>query len=191
MRAAEDFFIYNEEVKYLANPNIIEQKAKHVAEIAEKIRKAQSIVIFDYRGLTVSEVTELRSNMRKANVEYVVLKNSMVERAAQEAGLDPKINEMLKGPSAFAFGYDDPVAPAKILKEAVKKFKKCAIKGGVVDGVINDAASIEVLADMPSREQLIARMLGSLMGPITKLAIVLDALSKKMAEGQGAAEAAE
>lgn len=173
----------------MANQKIIEQKAQHVAEIVEKIRKAQSFVVFDYRGLTVSEVTELRSNMRKANVEYVVLKNSMVERAAKEAGIDSEINSMLKGPSAFAFGYDDAVAPAKILKEAIKKYKKCTIKGGVVDGVLNDAAGIEVLADLPSREQLLSRMLGSMMSPVTKLAIVLDALATKMAEGSGAAEA--
>ena len=96
-------------------------KEQHVAEICEKIKKAQSIVMFDYRGLTVEEDTNLRNEMRKNGVEYVVLKNSMVERACRELGVDEKVHEMLKGPSAFAFGYSDPVAPAKILKDFVKK----------------------------------------------------------------------
>ena len=108
----------------MANIKIIEMKATQVAEVAEKLKKAQSVVFFDYRGLTVEEVTNLRSEMRKAGVEYVVLKNTIVERAARENGTDESVNEMLKGPSAFAFGYNDAVAPAKIIKDAIKKYKK-------------------------------------------------------------------
>ena len=104
------------------------------------------------------------------------------------------VKDMLKGPSAFAFGYDDPVAPAKIIKEFIKKTKKCAIKGGIVDGRITDAAGIEALAELPSREVLIARMLGSMMSPITGLAIALDQVAKKLgggAEAPAAETAAE
>ena len=168
----------------MANANIIAMKAQKVDEVREKIEKAQSVIIFDYRGLTVSEVTELRSNMRKAGVEYVVLKNSIVERAAKAANIDDSVLEMLKGPSAFAFGYDDAVAPAKILKEAIKKYKKCSLKGGIVDGAVMSAADVEKLADLPSREQLLSRMLGSLLSPISGLACVLDQIAKKKAAEQ-------
>ena len=146
----------------MANPANIEVKAKQVEEIREKLEKAQSVVVFDYRGLTVEEVTNLRSEMRKAGVEYVVLKNHIVNRAAQANGVDESFHNYLKGPSAFAFGYDDAVAPARILKDTVKKLKKCEIKGGIINGVVTDAAGMNTLADLPSREQLIASWLSFL-----------------------------
>lgn len=173
----------------MANINNIEMKAKQVEEIREKIEKAQSVVVFDYRGLTVEEVTNLRKEMRGANVEYVVLKNGMVERAAALMGIDASLNEHLKGPSAFAFGYDDPVAPARILRDTIKKVKKCEIKGGLINGTVADAAAMEKLADLPSREQLIARLLGSMMSPVSGFVIALDQIAKKMGgSAQAAAE---
>ena len=174
----------------MANEKIIQQKAEKVSEVAEKIKKAQSIILFDYRGMTVKEVSDLRSEMRKAGVEYVVLKNGIVERAAAEAGIDASINAFLKGPSAFAFGYEDAVAPAKILKETVKKLKKCEIKCGIVNGVVSDAKAVDTLAELPSREQLLSRLLGSMLSPISGLAIVLDQIAKKLGE-DAPAEAAE
>ena len=168
----------------MANIQNIEAKAAQVAEVKEMIAKAQSVVVFDYRGLNAAEVTELRSDMRKAGVEYVVLKNGIVERAAKEAGIDESFNQYLVGPSAFAFGTEDPVAPAKVLKEAIKKYKKCSIKGGIIDGTVSDAAAMNTLADLPSREVLIARMLGSMLSPISGLAIVLDQISKKDAAAE-------
>jgi len=125
--------------------------------------------------------------MRKAGVEYVVLKNHIVNRAAQANGVDESFHNYLKGPSAFAFGYDDAVAPARILKDTVKKLKKCEIKG-----VVTDAAGMNTLADLPSREQLIARLLGSMMSPISKLAIVLGQIQEQKGGSDAApAEAAE
>lgn len=171
----------------MANASIIQMKEQHIKEIADRIKRSQSVIVFDYRGLTVEEVTNLRVEMRKAGVEYVVLKNSMVERACDELNIDASIKELLKGPSAFAFGYEDAVAPAKILKDCVKKLKKCTIKGGLVDGVVTDASGIDALADLPPREVLIARLLGSMMSPISGLAIALDQLAKKLG---GNAEAA-
>ncbi len=171
----------------MANIKNIEMKAQQVEEIREKLEKAQSVVVFDYRGLTVEEVTNLRREMRSANVEYVVLKNGMVERAAALLNIDASLNEQLKGPSAFAFGYDDPVAPAKILKDTIKKLKKCEIKGGLINGAVSTAAQMETLADLPSREQLIARLLGSMMRPISGLAIVLDQIAKKASGSEQAA----
>lgn len=166
----------------MANAQNIAAKAEQVSEVVEKIRKASSFVVFDYRGMTVAEVTDLRNEMRKANCEYVVLKNHIVSRACKEAGIDAGIEEMLKGPSAFAFGYEDAVAPAKILKTAVKKLKKCELKGGVVEGAVTNAKDLDAIADLPSREVLIARLLGSMMSPISGLAIVLDQIAKKQAE---------
>lgn len=172
----------------MANASIIAQKEQLVGQIAEKLQKAQSVIVFDYRGLTVAEVTALRAEMRKAGNEYVVVKNSMVERACEKIGLDESVKEMLKGPSAFAIGYDDAVSPAKVLKDTVKKLKKCEIKGGIVNGKVTDAAGIDALAELPPKEVLIARMLGSMMSPISGLAIVLDQIAKK--NGGETAEAA-
>lgn len=174
----------------MANIKIIEMKATQVAEVAEKLKKAQSVVFFDYRGLTVEEVTNLRSEMRKAGVEYVVLKNTIVERAARENGTNESVNEMLKGPSAFAFGYNDAVAPAKIIKDAIKKYKKCAVKGGLINGVVSSPADMDALADLPSREVLIARMLGSMMSPISGFARVLNAIAENMGDAPKTEEAA-
>ena len=175
----------------MANASIIKMKEQHVQEICDRLKRAQSVVLFDYRGLTVEEDTNLRNEMRKAGVEYIVLKNKMVERACRELNIDESILELLKGPSAFAFGYEDAVAPAKVLKEFVKKVKKCTVKGGLLDGEVTDAKGIEALADLPSREVLIARMLGSMMSPIQGLAIVLDQLAKKLGDGAESPAAAE
>jgi large subunit ribosomal protein L10 len=182
---ARDLFF--KEVTHLANVQNIEAKAAQVAEIQAKLAKAQSVAIFDYRGLTVEEVSNLRNDMRAAGIEYVVLKNSMVERAAKQGGIDEAINDYLKGPSAFAFGYDDPVAPAKLLKETVRKLRKCEVKGGLINGVVSNAAAFDTLADLPPREVLIARLLGSMLSPLSGLAIALDQIAKK----GGAAPAAE
>lgn len=169
----------------MANIQNIQAKAAQVEEVISKIQAAQSLVVFDYRGLNAEEVTNLRSDMRKAGVEYVVLKNGIVERAAKAAGIEESFCELLKGPSAFAFGVEDAVAPAKVLKDAIKKYKKCEIKGGLINGVVTDAAGMNTLADLPSREVLLARMLGSMLSPVSGLAIVLDQIAKK---GEPAAE---
>ena len=169
----------------MANIQNVERKAEQVSTIAAKIKKAQSIVVFDYRGISVAEDTELRAEMRKAGVEYAVIKNHIMERACEANGIDAKDATILKGPSAFAFGYDDVAAPARILKAFIKKAKKCEFKGGIVEKNILNAAQIEAIADLPSREVMIARMLGSMMSPISKFAIALNEIAKK----QGGAEA--
>ena len=120
----------------MANAQNIQAKAAQVEEISKKIANAQSVIVFDYRGLNAEEVTNLRSDMRKAGVEYVVLKNHIVSRAAHAAGIDDSFHTMLKGPNAFAFGHEDAVAPAKVLKDAIKKYKKCEMKGGIINGVV-------------------------------------------------------
>ena len=166
----------------MANTQNIQEKAAQVAEVAEKLKKAASVVVFDYRGLTVAEVTELRREMREAGVDYSVIKNHIMARACDTVGIDASVHGMLKGPSAFAFGYADAVAPAKILKAAIKKYKKCEMKGGIVEGTVTGAKDIDAIADLPSREVLLARMLGSMLSPVTNLAVVLDQIAKKKAE---------
>ena len=166
----------------MANSKNIEKKIGQVNEVADKLKRAASVIVFDYRGLSVAEDTELRAEMRKQGVEYTVIKNHIVGRALRQAELGAGMEEMLKGPSAFAIGYEDAVAPAKVLKDCVKKFKKCEIKGGLVEGTVFGASGVEALADLPGRDVLIARMLGSMLSPISGLAIALDQIAKKKAE---------
>jgi len=174
----------------MANQSIIAEKAAHVAAIQEKIQNAQSVIIVDYRGYTVEQDTELRNNFRAAGVEYSVIKNGILVRAAEAAGIDAAVAEYFKGPTAIAFGIEDAVAPAKVIKEFIRKTKKGAIKGGIVNGTVQDKAGVEALADLPPREVLIARILGSMNAPITKLAVAINAIKEKMEEGAPAAEPA-
>lgn len=160
--------------------NAIEMKKAVVAEIKEKLVAAKSVVLIDYRGLTVAEVTELRNQCRKAGVEYAVLKNTMVNLAAKEAGIEG-LDEFLKGPTAVAFGMEDAVAPAKVLTEFIKKTKKTEVKCGLLDGQILDAAGVEALAAIPSREVLIAKIMGSMMSAVSKFVYVVEAIRKKAA----------
>lgn len=170
----------------------LQAKAANVEEIKDKINRAQSVVLVDYRGLDVAQLTELRSKYREAGVDYKVYKNTMMRFAFKDAGLEG-FNEYLKGPSAIAFGFDDPVQVAKITSEFAKENEKLEIKAGIVDGKIIDVDGIKHLANLPSREVLIAQVLGGinspiqgfanvLQGTIRSLAIVLNAI----AEEQGA-----
>ena len=158
----------------------LEIKKGVVAGIKEKFEKAQSVVLVDYRGLTVAEDTELRNQLRKAGVEYAVLKNTMINLATKGMGFE-EIDKHLEGPTAVAFGYEDAIAPAKILTEFVKKAKKMEIKCGVVDGSYLDVAGVEALANTPSREVLIAKIMGSMMSSVSKFVYALEAIRKKQA----------
>ena len=130
----------------MANAKNIEMKAAQVAEIKEKLEKATSVVLFDYRGLTVAEVTALRAEMRKNGVQYLVLKNHIFKRACEAANVDLHFEDLLHGTNAFAFGYEDAVTPAKVLKEFAKKAKKGEIKGGIIEGEFMDAANVNAIA---------------------------------------------
>lgn len=156
-----------------------ENKKLVVAEIKEKLDKTQSMVLYDYRGLTVAEVTDLRNQFRAAGVEYVVLKNSMIELAAKELGIEG-LDPYLKGPTAVAFGMTDAVAPAKVLTEYIKKVKKTEIKCGMVDKKVVDVKGVEALAKLPPKEFLIAQMMGSLNAPITNFVGVLSATLRSL-----------
>ena len=158
----------------------IEIKKGVVADIKEKFEKAQTAVLVDYRGLNVAEVTELRNQLRKAGVEYAVLKNTMINLAVKDMNLDD-MKPHLEGPTAVAFGYEDAVAPAKILSEFAKKNKNVTIKCGVVDGAYIDEAGVQALANTPSREVLIAKIMGSMMSSVSKFVYALEAIRKKQA----------
>lgn len=155
------------------NQAIIEKKKIVIQEILEKIEKSQSIVLVDYRGLNVEEVSELRNKYREAGVEYKVYKNNMMKFAFKEAGLE-NFNEFLKGPNAVAFSMEDAVSAAKVSNEFAKANDKLEIKAGIVDGDIIDVDGVKALASIPSREVLIAKVLGGLNAPITGFVNVLQ-----------------
>ena len=150
-----------------------------VEDIKEKIEKAQSIVLLDYRGLTAEEVTNLRDQMRKAGVEYKVIKNTMLTRAANELGIEGT-EELFQGPTAAAFGFTDAAVPAKILVDFIKKAKKTEIKGGLLEGKVVDLAQIKYLAELPPKEVLVAKLLGTLNAPASNLVGVLSGLPRAL-----------
>ena len=162
----------------------VELKQPIVQAIADDIKDAQSVVIVDYRGLTVAQDTELRKQLREAGVIYKVCKNTMMKRAFEGtdfAGLE----EYLEGPSAMVVSKDDATAPARIICKFAKTAEALEVKAGVVEGTVYDAAGITELSKIPSREELLSKLLGSLQSPITNLARVLN----QIAEQGGAEEA--
>jgi len=160
----------------------LEIKGQVVSEITDKLQRSASAVVVDYRGLTVEEVTELRKKFREAGVEYKVYKNTLVRRAAKELGINELNDELLVGPNAIAFGYEDPVAPARIISDFIKTHPKLELKMGIVEGEFYDKDKIEALSQIPSREVLIAKLLGSLKAPMSNFVYMLDALIKKQEE---------
>lgn len=162
----------------------IEQKKQIVEEIADKFKASASTVVVDYRGLTVSEVTELRKQLREAGVEFKVYKNSLTRRAAESAEL-AGLNESLTGPNAIAFSNEDVIAPAKILNDFAKKHEALEIKAGVIEGNIATVEEVKALAELPSREGLLSMLLSVLQAPIRNLALAAKAVADQKEE-QGA-----
>lgn len=156
-------------------------KEAKVAEIKEKLEKATSVVLSQYQGLTVEEDTVLRKNLREAGVEYKVYKNTLVTLAAKELGLEG-IVEYLEGPVAIAFGYEDVTVAARVLNDFAKDHKKLELKAGIVEGVVYDTDKIKQLATIPSKEVLIAKLLGSIKSPISSFARVINAIAESKAE---------
>lgn len=155
-----------------------ELKEAKIAEIKEKLEKSQSVILSTYQGLTVEEDTELRKSLREAGVEYKVYKNTLVILAAKELGLEGVV-EYLEGPVSIAFGYEDATAPARILNDFAKNHKKLELKAGIVEGVIFDSEKVAKLASIPSKEVLIAKLLGSIKAPLSNLAYLLNAIKEK------------
>jgi len=158
----------------------LESKEAIVKEVKEKLSKSNSIVLVDYKGINVEDVTELRKRFREAGVDYKVYKNTLFKRAASEMGIEA-LHEYLQGTVAVAFGYSDVVAPAKTLNQFIKDNPKTtiSIKAGYVEGRMMDANGVKALGDLPSRDTLIAMVLGGLQGSIRNLAYMLNTIREK------------
>ena len=156
----------------------IEEKKPIVAEISEYVKDAQSVVAVDYRGLTVAQDTELRKSLREAGVVYKVYKNTFLTRAFE--GTDfAQLDGVLEGPTAVAISKDDATAPARVLAKFAKTAPALELKGGVVEGVFYDAKGIGAIATIPSREELLSKLLGSIQSPIANFARVMNQLAEK------------
>ena len=156
----------------------VEIKQPIVDEISATIKDAQSVVVVDYRGLTVAQDTQLRKQLREAGVSYKVYKNTLVSRAVEGTEFE-SLKDSLEGPNAFAVSTEDATAPARVLAEFAKKAPKLEIKAGVVEGTFYDAEGMKAIASVPSREVLLSKLLGSLQSPITNLARVLNQIAEK------------
>lgn len=156
----------------MASEKILEKKKQVVSDLKEKISNRGSIVVADYRGLTVEQDTELRTAMREEGIEYKVIKNNYIKHAI-EGTENEELGKFLFGPSALAMSKDE-IAPSKILSKFAKKFKALEIKGGIVNGKLVELDEINKLAELPSREELIAKMLGSFNAPISGFVNVLN-----------------
>jgi large subunit ribosomal protein L10 len=162
----------------MANVKILEQKSQQVSEVAEKLKDSSCTIVTDYRGLNVTQITELRKQLREAGIEFQVLKNSLARRATANAELSG-LDEYLTGPTAIAFSKDDIVTPAKILTDFAKKNEKLSVKAGVVEGKVVGYDQIKALADLPSREGLLSMLLSVLQAPVRNFALAVKAVSEK------------
>jgi large subunit ribosomal protein L10 len=156
-----------------------DQKVQEVKALSERIEKAKALLFAGYRGLKVSEITELRSKLRTGKSSLKVVKNRLMKRVLKERGME-SLTEYFTDPTALATADADPVAPAKILVEFAKGHEKFKVKGGFLDGAVLTAKDIEALAKLPSREVLLARALSSMNAPATNLAGVLAAIPRKL-----------
>lgn len=165
------------------------EKQVLVQELVEQLGQAKGAVLTDYKGINVNKLTDLRRQLRKEGVEFKVVKNTLAKRAANELGIE-ELNPYLEGPTAIAFSLEDPVAPAKAISNFIKANKMLEIKAGLVEGKVISLAGVQALADLPSREMLIAQVVGAmaaplsgfvnvLQGPIRKLGYALEAIRKQ------------
>ncbi len=162
----------------MASKQVLAAKEEQVEAIKAKISSAKSLVIIDYMGLNVAEDTAFRKALRTAGIDYQVLKNRLVKRAFNDLGYTC-FDEALNGPTAVAFSDSDAVAPAKVIVENIKKLNKMKAKCGMVEGDFIDENGVKAIAAIPSREILIAKMLGSMQSPITKFAVCLSKIAEQ------------
>jgi large subunit ribosomal protein L10 len=155
------------------------EKVAKVSELTQKMAGSKAIFLADFTGLDVASVTDLRSRLRKASIEYEVVKNRLAKRAAQEAGITG-LDQYFAGPTAIAFAKDDPVEPAKILQKFIDTGGKITIKSGLVDGQVISADQFKALASLPSREQLLAQVVWAVQGPLYGLSGVLSGLLRNL-----------
>ena len=156
---------------------IIAKKAEQVELVAEKMKAAVSIVVVDSRGLTVEQDTVLRRSLRESGVEFRVIKNSILSRAAEKAGLDD-LKDIFVGPSAVAFSTEDVIAPAKIINDFAKDAEVLEVKGGTIEGAISTKEEIQALAKLPNREGMLSMLLSVLQAPVRNVAYAVKAVAE-------------
>lgn len=157
----------------MANEKTIAKKQSQVDELANELKEAKVVLITDYRGVTVTDVTKLRADLRNANAEYKVIKNNIVRRALNANG-ESELDSTLEGPVALVIGKEDYLEPSKVIYNFTKSHDFYKIKGGIIEGKVMTAEEIITLAKLPSRQELLAKLAGALLGNITKLAVSLD-----------------
>lgn len=162
----------------MPSKKVLEEKQQVVADLVERIKNSVAGVVVDYTGITVEQVTALRKELREAGVKYSVIKNKLIMKAFDETGFSA-LDDYLNGMTAIVTSEGDPVAPAKILCKYAEKIETFKVKGGYCDGEVLDEAGLEKLAKTPSKEELIAKILGSLQSPLYGLAISLQAIVDK------------
>ena len=168
----------------------IKMKQAIIDEIKGKLDKAESAVIIDYLGTTVEQANEMRRKLRAENVDYTVYKNTMMARAIVGTQYEP-LKDVLSGPSAIAISYDDAIAPARVLAGCIKQYNKMAFKAGVIEGVFYDEEKIKEIATIPSREELIAKFMGSIQSPVGKFVRTLQAVADAKPQEKEAVPAKE
>lgn len=173
----------------MPSKSILEKKQQIVADLAAQIKESAAGVLVNYQGITVEADTAMRKKLREAGVDYKVIKNSLTGRACEEAGYG-EMKQHLTGMTAIAISKDDPIAPAKVLKEYAEKVESFNILAGYIDGAVIDDKTVIALANIPSRETLIAKFLGSIQSPLYGFAYAIQAIVDKNGEA-APAEAAE
>ena len=157
---------------------IWQEKQVIIDEIKEKLENAEAAVVIDYMGITVAQADAMRKTLREANVDYTVYKNTLIKRAIEGTEFAP-LAEFLDGPSALAISTEDATAPARVLNGIIKDFKKMEFKAGVVEGTYYDKTGIEAVAEIPSRDELIAKFMGSIQSPVSKFVRTLAAIAEE------------
>ena len=164
----------------MASEKVIKQKEEAVKKLAEDLKDAKLILLTDYRGITVEDATKLRAELRESNSEYRVIKNNIIKRALDANG-ESALDEALEGPVALVIGNEDYLEPSKVIYNFTKDHDFYKIKGGVIEGKVMTAEEIITLAKLPSRQELLAKLAGALLGNITKLAVALDQVKDQKA----------
>ena len=173
----------------MPNAKVLESKKAIVDVLSDRIQAATAVVFVDYKGITVAQDPELRNKFREAGVEYSVVKNTLTRFAANKAGFN-EFDEVLNGTTSMATTTDDPIAPARIVSEFAKKNKNVLkIKGGIVEGKVQTVDALNAFGELPSKNALIAQVLGTFLAPISSLAFVLDQIRQQKEGGSAPAEA--
>ena len=166
----------------MANEKNIKLKEEQVSKLAEEMKNSNLVLLTDYRGITVAQDTELRNELRKANAEYRIIKNNIIKRALDKNG-ESQLDELLEGPTAVVLAKEEYLDPTKAIYKFTKDNEFYKIKGGIIEGKVMTAEEIITIAKLPSRQELLAKLAGALLGNITKLAVAVDQVkAKKEAE---------